>query len=184
MGRRSKAKSKLAKAHRRKAEIAEAPRCAATCPRAGAYPRRDELRPTLDTALDAVVVMKSDGVVADWNDRSVGVFGWSRDEAVGRVMADLIIPERYREAHRKGLRRYLESGKGEVVGRRIEVSGLRKNGEEFPVELSISPIQDRDENLFIGFLRDITESHALRLARAELGRATRRMAMGEMAASI
>jgi PAS domain S-box-containing protein len=128
--------------------------------------------------------MKSDGVIADWNDRAAGVFGWSRDEAVGRIMADLIIPERYREAHRKGLRRYLESGKGEVVGRRIEVSGLRKNGEEFPVELSISPIQDREDILFIGFLRDITESHALRLARAELGRVTRRLAMGEMAASI
>jgi PAS domain S-box-containing protein len=148
------------------------------------YPRRDELRPILETALDAVVVMKSDGIVADWNDRAAAVFGWSREEAVGRVMADLVIPERYREAHRKGLRRYLESGKGEVVGRRIEVSGLRKNGEEFLVELSISPIQDRENILFIGFLRDITELQALRLARAELGRAMRRMAMGEMAASI
>ena len=148
------------------------------------YRRRDELRLILETALDAVVVMKADGVVADWNDRAVGVFGWSRDEAVGRIMADLIIPERYREAHRNGLRRYLESGKGKVLGKRIELSGLRKNGEEFPVELSISPIQDRENILFIGFLRDITESHALRLARAELGRATRRMAMGEMAASI
>jgi PAS domain S-box-containing protein len=148
------------------------------------YSGRDELRPILETALDAVVVMKSDGVLADWNDRAVDVFGWSRDEAVGRIMADLIIPERYREAHRKGLRRYLERGKGEVVGRRIEVSGLRKNGEEFPVELSISPIQDRDNILFIGFLRDITERRALRRARAELGRVTRKMAMGEMVASI
>jgi PAS domain S-box-containing protein len=144
----------------------------------------DELRPILETALDAVVVMKSDGIVADWNDRAVGIFGWSRDEAVGRIMADLIIPERFREAHRKGLRRYLESGKGEVIGRRIEVSGLRKNGQEFPVELSISPIKASGNLLFIGFLRDITESHALRLARAELGRVTRQMAMGEMAASI
>src|SRR5215475_343920 len=146
--------------------------------------QRDGLRMILETALDEVIIMKSDGIVADWNDRAMSVFGWSSDEAVGRIMADLIIPERYREAHRKGLRRYLESGKGEVVGRRIEVSGLRKNGEEFPVELSISPIQDRDNILFIGFLRDITESHALRLARAELGRVTRQMAMSEMVASI
>jgi PAS domain S-box-containing protein len=148
------------------------------------YPRRDELHLILETALDAVVVMKPDGVVADWNDRAVGVFGWAREEAVGRIMADLIIPERYREAHRNGLRRYLESGKGEVVGRRIEVSGLRKNGEEFPLELSIAPIQDRENILFVGFVRDITELHALRLARAELAGVTRRMAMGEMAASI
>src|SRR5262245_50584500 len=146
--------------------------------------RRDELRAILETARDAAVVMKSDGVVADWNDRAVGVFGWSREEAVGRIMADLIIPERYREAHRNGLRRYLESGKGEVVGRRIELSGLRKNGEEFPLELSIAPIQDRKNILFVGFVRDITELHALRLARAELAGLNRRMAMGEMAASI
>jgi PAS domain S-box-containing protein len=142
------------------------------------------LRLILETALDAVIVMKPDGVVADWNDRAVGVFGWSREEAVGQIMADLIIPERYREAHRNGLRRYLESGKGEVVGRRIELSGLRKNGEEFPLELSIAPIQDRENILFVGFVRDITELHMLRLARAELAGVTRRMAMGEMAASI
>ena len=148
------------------------------------YPRREELRLILETALDAVVVMKPDGVVADWNDRAVDVFGWSREEAIGRIMADLIIPERYREAHRNGLRRYLESGKGEVVGRRIELSGLRKNGEEFPLELSIAPIQDRKNILFVGFVRDITELHALRLARAELAGLNRRMAMGEMAASI
>jgi C4-dicarboxylate-specific signal transduction histidine kinase len=64
------------------------------------------------------------------------------------------------------------------------VSGLRKNGEEFPLELSIAPIQDHESILFVGFLRDITELHALRLARAELAGVTRRMAMGEMVASI
>jgi PAS domain S-box-containing protein len=141
-------------------------------------PQRDGLRLILETALD------SDGIVADWNDRAVNVFGWSREEAVGRNMADLITPERYREAHRKGLRRYLQSGQREVIGRRIEVSGLRRNGEEFPVELSISPIQDRENILFVGFLRDISERRALRLARAELARVTRRMTVGEMAASI
>src|SRR5262249_23380388 len=145
-------------------------------------PQRDGLRLILETALDAVVIMKSDGIVADWNDRAMNVFGWSRDEAVGRIMADLVIPERYREAHRKGLRRYLETGKGEVIV--IEVSGLRKNGEEFPVELSISPIQDGKSILFIGCLRDITERDALRLARLELARVMRRMEMGATAASI
>jgi PAS domain S-box-containing protein len=138
----------------------------------------------LETALDAVVVMKSDGVVADWNDCAVGVFGWSREEAIGRTLAELIIPERYRDAHRNGLRRYLETGQGEVLGRRIEVSGLRKNGEEFPVELSISPLQDGESILFVGCLRDITERNALHLARVELARVTQMMAMGEMAASI
>jgi PAS domain S-box-containing protein len=112
------------------------------------------------------------------------VFGWSRGEAIGRTMADLIIPERYRNAHRDGLRRYLESNQGQILGRRIEVSGLRKNGEEFPVELSISPLQDGESILFVGCLRDITERNALHLARVELARVTQMMAMGEMAASI
>jgi PAS domain S-box-containing protein len=138
----------------------------------------------LETALDAVVVMKSDGVVADWNDRAAGVFGWSRDEAVGRTMADLIIPERYREAHRNGLQRYLKTGIGSVLGTRIEVAGLRKNGKEFPVELSISPVGDGKSILFVGCLRDITERNALRLARGEVSRVTQRMAMSEMATSI
>jgi PAS domain S-box-containing protein len=145
---------------------------------------RDGLRLILETALDAVVVMKSDGVVADWNDCAVGVFGWSREEAIGRTLAELIIPERYRDAHRNGLRRYLETGQGEVLGRRIEVSGLRKNGEEFPVELSISPLQDGESILFVGCLRDTTERNALHLARVELARVAQMMAMGEMAASI
>src|SRR5215475_7530761 len=92
------------------------------------YGSSDDLRPILETALDAVVVMKSDGVVADWNDRAAGVFGWSRDEAVGRTMSDLIITERYREAHRNGLQRYLETGIASVLGTRIEVAGLKKNG--------------------------------------------------------
>jgi PAS domain S-box-containing protein len=145
---------------------------------------RDALRLVLETALDAVVVMRSDGVVEDWNDRAVGVFGWSRDEAVGRTMADLIIPERYRDAHRTGLQRYLETGRGDVLGRRIEVSGLRKNGEEFPVELSISPVRGNGSMLFVGCLRDLTERNALRAARGDVARVTQRMAMGEMAASI
>ena len=145
---------------------------------------RDGLRLILETALDAVVIMKSDGVVADWNDRATSIFEWSRDEAVGRTLADLIIPERYREAHRNGLQRYLESRQGEVLGKRIEVSGIRKNGEEFPVELWISPIQDGGRILFVGCLRDLTERHALHLARAEVARVTHRMAMGEMTASI
>jgi PAS domain S-box-containing protein len=138
----------------------------------------------LETALDAVVIMTSDGVVADWNDRAAAVFGWSRDEAVGRAMANLIIPERYREAHRNGLQRYLETGIGNVLGTRIEVAGLRKNGKEFPVELSISRVRDSKSVLFVGCLRDVTERNALRLARGEVSRVTQQMAMGEMAASI
>jgi PAS domain S-box-containing protein len=149
----------------------------------GASPPKAALYLVLETALDAVVVMRDNGIVAGWNDHAVDVFGWTREEAVGRAMADLIIPERYRDAHRKGLQRYLSSGEATVLGRRIEVSGIRKNGEEFPVELAIAPI--RGENLlFVGFLRDLTERNALRHAQSEVARMSQRMAMGGMAASI
>ena len=111
------------------------------------------------------------------------MFGWTRAEALGRPLADLIIPERYRAAHRNGLQRYLASGEAIVLGRRVEVSGVGKNGEEFPLELSIAAI--RGERLsFVGFLRDLRERNTLRETRAEVARMSQRMAMGEMAASI
>jgi PAS domain S-box-containing protein len=136
------------------------------------FPLGDGLRLVLETALDAVVVMKPDGSIVDWNDRAAEVFGWSQEEALGRDMAGLIIPERFHNAHRNGIRRYLESGKAEVLGRRIEVAGVRSNGEEFPVELSIAPIQDSNSILFVGFLRDITErkraEERVRVAEQEL----------------
>jgi PAS domain S-box-containing protein len=148
-----------------------------------ASPPTDALHLVLETALDAVVVMRDDGVVAGWNDRAVSMFGWTREDALGRAMADLIIPERYRAAHKNGLERYLASGQAVVLGRRIEVSGIRKNGEQFPVELAIAPING-DHLLFVGFLRDLTERNALRQAQSEVARMSQRMAMGEMAASI
>jgi PAS domain S-box-containing protein len=180
MRRRTKAAGKSAKAQRH--QTVAAPKAVRPHPVPAAT--QSALRLVLETALDAVVVMNSDGVVADWNDRAAGVFGWSRDEAIGRTMADLIIPERYREAHRNGLQRYLETGRGSVLGTRIEVAGLKKNGNEFPVELSISAVRDGHGVLFVGCLRDTTERNALRLARGEVSRVTQRLAMGEMAASI
>jgi PAS domain S-box-containing protein len=116
-----------------------------------------QLRLVLETALDAVIVMKSDGTVSDWNGRAVDVFGWSREEAVGRIMAELIIPPQLREAHRLGLRKFLDTAEGPLIGKRIEVTGIRKSGEEFPVELSIAPVHDQLEVIFVGCLRDISE---------------------------
>lgn len=111
----------------------------------------------LSTALDAVIVMDSGGVIVDWNDIAVDTFGWTRTEAVGSLLSDLIIPTQFREAHKRGIRGYLETGEGPVLRKRIEVSALRKTGAEFPVELSITPYQDSGALVFLGFVRDITE---------------------------
>lgn len=119
--------------------------------------RGSSLRLILETALDAVIVMKSDGTVADWNERATEIFGWTRDEVIGRNLAELIIPPQYRDAHRTGLALFLKNGTGPVLQKRIEISAVRKSGEDFPVELSISPLLDDDVFLFVGCVRDITE---------------------------
>ena len=111
----------------------------------------------LETALDGVIVMGVDGVVVDWNHQAEVIFGWRRDEAVGRSLAELVIPEPFREAHRAGLTRFLASGEGPILGRRIEVTSMRKTGPDFPIELSISPVKTGAATLFLGFVRDISE---------------------------
>ena len=131
-----------------------------------------DLTPVLETALDAVVVMREDGTVAGWNAVAEDIFGWSQAEAMGSQLSDLIIPPAYRDAHHRGLRTYLETGDGPLLNRRIETSGVRSSGEEFPVELSITPTDVSGERLFLGFLRDISERKtaeaALRQSEARL----------------
>jgi PAS domain S-box-containing protein len=114
------------------------------------------LRTVLETALDAVVVMNRDGRIADWNSTACEIFGWTRDEAIGATLGDLIIPPQLREAHVKGLKMFLETGVGPVLRKRIEVTALRKSGQEFPVELSITPYEEAGTLVFLGFIRDIT----------------------------
>lgn len=114
------------------------------------------LQLVLETALDGVIVMHGDGRVADWNGQAEVIFGWRQQEAIGAEMASLIIPERYREAHRQGLERFLATGQGPLLRKRIEITGLRKTGEEFPIELSISPTTHNGKNVFLGFIRDIS----------------------------
>ena len=114
-------------------------------------------RLVLETALDAVVVMDREGNVVDWNDNATRVFGWTAEEVRGRLMADFIIPERFRESHAVGLAHFLATGEAKVLGQRIEIWGLRRTGEEFPIELSISPVTESGGLIFVGFLRDISE---------------------------
>lgn len=111
----------------------------------------------LSTALDGVIVMDSVGRIADWNEVASHIFGWTRKEAIGAELCELIIPHQFRENHKRGLERFLRTGVGPLLRTRVEVSALRKDGTEFPVELSISPFHQSGEVVFLGFLRDITE---------------------------
>lgn len=113
-------------------------------------------RAILESALDCIITMDHDGLVIDWNPAAERAFGYSYDQAVGKQMAELIIPLRYREPHRQGLARYLADGTARVLGNRLELSATRADGTEFPVELTITRIDLEGNPMFTGYLRDIT----------------------------
>ena len=115
------------------------------------------LRTTIDTAMDAVVRMNSEGLVSGWNKQAEKIFGWSREEALGRMMSETIIPLQYRAAHEQGLKRLLLSGEGPVLNSRIEITGLHRDGREFPIELAIASSKLAGKYEFSAFIRDITE---------------------------
>jgi len=115
------------------------------------------LRATIETAMDAVVRMDAAGIIIGWTSQAEKVFGWSREEAMGRVLSETIIPSRYREAHDQGMKRFLLTGEGPMLNSRIEITGLHRDGHEFPVELSIAPIKTAKGYEFGAFIRDITE---------------------------
>jgi PAS domain S-box-containing protein len=117
----------------------------------------ERTRLIVETALDAVVTMDSEGVITGWSPQAEKTFGWTRQEALGRLLAETIVPEGHREAHRRGLQHYLKTGEGPVLNKRIELRALHREGHEFPVELSITPIRTGVNATFSAFLRDITE---------------------------
>src|SRR5438874_1723933 len=114
-------------------------------------------RGILDTALDCIITMDAEGRVLEFNPAAERVFGCRRQEAVGKELAELIIPPRMREQHRHGLAHYLKTGEGPVIGKRIEIAGVRNDGSEILVELAITALKVDSSPIFTAYLRDITE---------------------------
>ena len=115
------------------------------------------LEATVDNALDAVIGADTDGRIIRWNPRAEQLFGWEREEVMGRTLAETIIPHDYRERHEEGLRRFRETGQGTILKRRIEMTARTRHCCEFPVELTIIPLNVSGTVEFIAFLRDISE---------------------------
>jgi PAS domain S-box-containing protein len=127
----------------------------------------ERLNLVIDTALDAVVTMNAAGIITGWNPQAEATFGWAGGQAIGRVLADTIIPGPLRDRHKEGLRRYLATGENHVLNKRIEVQALHRDGHEFAAELSILPLRLAGEVTFSAFVRDISER---RVAERELER--------------
>jgi PAS domain S-box-containing protein len=117
-------------------------------------------RAMLDAALDCVVTMDHEGCVVDFNPAAERTFGYPASEAIGREMAELIVPPELRERHRRGLARYLATEEPVILDRRLEITGMRRDGRTFPVELTITRIDVPGPPTFTGYLRDITERKA------------------------
>jgi PAS domain S-box-containing protein len=114
-------------------------------------------RAILDSALDCIITMDAAGLVQEWNPAAMRTFGLTREQAVGRELAELIIPPELRERHRQGLAHYLQTGEGPVLGRRIEIAGLHADGHRLLVELAITAFRIAGVPVFTAYLRDITE---------------------------
>ena len=132
-----------------------------------------QLRATLAAALDCVITIDAHGRVVDFNPAAQRVFGYTSEEAVGREMAALIVPPALRERHREGLRRCVAGGPGTILDTRLEITGMRRDGSEFPVELTVTRIAVEGGPLrFTGYVRDITDRKRaeaeLRASRARL----------------
>ncbi len=115
------------------------------------------LRKTIDTALDAVVTIDAGGAIVTWNIQAEAIFGWAEEEVVGEPLESIIIPARYREAHRQELARFRESRETSLLNRRVELTAMRKDGAEFPVEWSMTAISVDGGYVLSSFIRDITE---------------------------
>ena len=118
---------------------------------------QDLLGATVKAALDAIIVIDHHGKIIRFNPAAESIFGYSSKQAIGRDMADLIIPSKYRSAHRQGLQQYLKTLEGAVIGKRIEIEALRSDGQEINVELVVQPSAGPEGPVFIGYLRDITD---------------------------
>jgi PAS domain S-box-containing protein len=120
--------------------------------------RESEMRTRLilDTANDPFISMNAEGRITDWNVCAETVFGWSREEAVGRRLDETIIPAGLRKSHEAGLKKYLATGEGPLLNKRIEISALHRDGHEFPVEVVIWPVVVSGTYTFNAFVRDIT----------------------------
>ncbi len=133
----------------------------------------------MNSALDAIICIDKDGMITFWNPQAEQIFGWSENEVMGKLLSSIIIPEKFRAMHDNGMKTYLKTGKGAALNVLLELSAIRRNGTEFPVELTVLPILQDEEEFFCAFIRDITlritHENQLKLLNEDLVRQTKKL---------
>jgi two-component system sensor histidine kinase/response regulator len=127
----------------------------------------------IEMALDCIITVDSEGLVTEFNPAAERTFGFTRANVLGKELAEMIIPPAMREAHRKGMAHFLASGEGPILGKRIEMTAMRSNGDEFPVELTVHCVRQKGSVIFTAYLRDLTEQKRAEEALRESGEMVR-----------
>ncbi|MEM6628149.1 MAG: PAS domain S-box protein [Bacteroidota bacterium] len=127
-----------------------------------------KMRAIIDSALDAVIVINQEGKITEWNSQAEQIFGWSADEVKGVTISDTIIPRQYKSSHDKGFEHFLKTGEGPALNQRLEIKAVNRLDREFPIELTIIPIQLGEEYFFSAFIRDISQRKAQEEKREKL----------------
>jgi two-component system cell cycle sensor histidine kinase/response regulator CckA len=128
----------------------------------------DRLRATVESAIDCIIAMNREGQVIEFNPAAEQCFGYKKFDILGKPMAELIIPARFREGHEQGMAGFRKTGEGAYLGKRVEVTAMRADGGEFPAELAIDVAQGAEGEIFIGYIRDITERREAEEQRQQL----------------
>ncbi|MDD2367906.1 MAG: PAS domain S-box protein [Sulfuricurvum sp.] len=130
----------------------------------------EKFRTITTTAQDAILIMNDEGLIAYWNEAAENIFGYTKEETVGKALHPLLAPERFHEAHHKGFSHFIHTGEGPAIGKTMELTALKKDGTEFPIELSLSANMREGKWEAIGIIRDISQR---KKAEEEINRANR-----------
>lgn len=141
----------------------------------------EKFRTMTASAQDAILMMDAEGKISYWNEAAERMFGYPADEAMGQDLHQMLAPERFHKAHRKGFKEFLRTGKGTAVGQTLELTAVKKDGTEFPIELSMSAIRRKERWGAIGIIRDISERKASEAALNRANRALKTLSAGNLA---
>ena len=128
--------------------------------KASAEMQAEQFEATVSASLDGIIIINAEGHILQFSESAERIFGYKKEDILGKEMSEIIVPERYREAHNNGMARMRQTGKANILGQRIEIEALRANGEEFMSELAISRSRSSHGDIFIAYIRDISEAKA------------------------
>ncbi|TAL38780.1 MAG: PAS domain S-box protein [Alphaproteobacteria bacterium] len=129
---------------------------------------KERIELIVDHAMDAIVAIDRDGIITEWNAQAESLFGWLRREALGKKMAELIIPPSHREAHDRGFKNFLAGGAPRILNTRVEMAGLDRHRNHIPIELTVTSQTVRGKVYFTAFIRDISGVREAQVAKSHL----------------